>query len=138
MLGELCVVDGVCFFFKQKTAYEMRISDWSSDVRSSDLPDHASTRQIPTKEAPPVMAGPGEPSLSKRGRGVVRKDLVAERADGLGAHHGADRVAEPRRRERVAEAFIAPDYAHGVDLLVQRAVAGGCAQPLFRSERGPW
>src|SRR3546814_15538015 len=25
------------FFFKQKTAYEMRISDWSSDVRSSDL-----------------------------------------------------------------------------------------------------
>src|SRR3546814_11221326 len=27
----------VCFFFKQKTAYEMRISDWSSDVCSSDL-----------------------------------------------------------------------------------------------------
>src|SRR3546814_7189715 len=30
----------VVFFFKQKTAYEMRISDWSSDVCSSDL--HAS------------------------------------------------------------------------------------------------
>src|SRR3546814_6878829 len=32
------------FFFKQKTAYEMRISDWSSDVCSSDLifrPDNA-------------------------------------------------------------------------------------------------
>src|SRR3546814_5276417 len=29
----LCIV----FFFKQKTAYEMRISDWSSDVCSSDL-----------------------------------------------------------------------------------------------------
>src|SRR3546814_15378160 len=33
------------FFFKQKTAYEMRISDWSSDVCSSDLavaaPDHS-------------------------------------------------------------------------------------------------
>src|SRR3546814_7746481 len=31
---------GLCFvilFFKQKTAYEMRISDWSSDVCSSDL-----------------------------------------------------------------------------------------------------
>src|SRR3546814_2005920 len=27
------------FFFKQKTAYEMRISDWSSDVCSSDLSD---------------------------------------------------------------------------------------------------
>src|SRR3546814_9062141 len=35
----------VCFFFfKQKTAYEMRISDWSSDVCSSDLsPSSAST-----------------------------------------------------------------------------------------------
>src|SRR3546814_5682888 len=29
----LCIV----FFFKQKTAYEVRISDWSSDVCSSDL-----------------------------------------------------------------------------------------------------
>src|SRR3546814_8107225 len=41
----LCVVFVCClfcfrsffFFFKQKTAYEMRISDWSSDVCSSDL-----------------------------------------------------------------------------------------------------
>src|SRR3546814_15583964 len=31
------VVSFVFFFFKQKTAYEMRISDWSSDVCSSDL-----------------------------------------------------------------------------------------------------
>src|SRR3546814_7225430 len=29
--------DVLFFFFKQKTAYEMRISDWSSDVCSSDL-----------------------------------------------------------------------------------------------------
>src|SRR3546814_3964652 len=35
MLGGLLV--SVVFFFKQKTAYEMRISDWSSDVCSSDL-----------------------------------------------------------------------------------------------------
>src|SRR3546814_10721343 len=28
------------FFFKQKTAYELRISDWSSDVCSSDLPEN--------------------------------------------------------------------------------------------------
>src|SRR3546814_98868 len=31
------VIVDVFFFFKQKTAYEMRISDWSSDVCSSDL-----------------------------------------------------------------------------------------------------
>src|SRR3546814_687511 len=34
-----------CFFFKQKTAYEMRISDWSSDVCSSDLA-YAASRDI--------------------------------------------------------------------------------------------
>src|SRR3546814_2978230 len=33
----LCISHGCFFFFKQKTAYEMRISDWSSDVCSSDL-----------------------------------------------------------------------------------------------------
>src|SRR3546814_1050029 len=32
-----CEVVEVFFFFKQKTAYEMRMSDWSSDVCSSDL-----------------------------------------------------------------------------------------------------
>src|SRR3546814_8984485 len=31
-----CIL-GLFFFFKQKTAYEMRICDWSSDVCSSDL-----------------------------------------------------------------------------------------------------
>src|SRR3546814_5440211 len=36
------------FFFKQKTAYEMRISDWSSDVCSSDLSDCKS----PSTDAP--------------------------------------------------------------------------------------
>src|SRR3546814_10557946 len=34
----------VVFFFKQKTAYEMRISDWSSDVCSSDLQDMVELR----------------------------------------------------------------------------------------------
>src|SRR3546814_7492629 len=36
----MCRCSTLCFsvfFFKQKTAYEMRISDWSSDVCSSDL-----------------------------------------------------------------------------------------------------
>src|SRR3546814_5926303 len=34
-VSRVCIV--IFFFFKQKTAYEMRISDWSSDVCSSDL-----------------------------------------------------------------------------------------------------
>src|SRR3546814_1957402 len=34
------------FFFKQKTAYEVRISDWSSDVCSSDLPWRPAPRRL--------------------------------------------------------------------------------------------
>src|SRR3546814_1394841 len=46
------------FFFKQKTAYEMRISDWSSDVCSSDL----AAPQRPWRSA-------SRPSRSASGRG---------------------------------------------------------------------
>src|SRR3546814_18008400 len=38
------------FFFKQKTAYEMRISDWSSDVCSSDLVFETMSRAIDSDE----------------------------------------------------------------------------------------
>src|SRR3546814_5209169 len=38
-MADIYIVIFVFFFFKQKTAYEMRISDWSSDVCSSDLVD---------------------------------------------------------------------------------------------------
>src|SRR3546814_3163098 len=51
----------VFFFFKQKTAYEMRISDWSSDVCSSDLENSQWTiwttifpQSISGKETPAV------------------------------------------------------------------------------------
>src|SRR3546814_4587916 len=55
-----------CFFFKQKTAYEMRISDWSSDVCSSDLPV-GDVRQFqrpilhlgPSFPPPPTVFGSG-------------------------------------------------------------------------------
>src|SRR3546814_9319884 len=36
----------IFFFFKQKTAYEMRISDWSSDVCSSDLRERRAPRVV--------------------------------------------------------------------------------------------
>src|SRR3546814_1474814 len=49
-------VFGVFFFFKQKTAYEMRISDWSSDVCSSDLSEAMKCVAMPsvTQSAPPI------------------------------------------------------------------------------------
>src|SRR3546814_16832411 len=42
----------LCFFFKQKTAYELRISDWSSDVCSSDLTIGRGKMPMP----PPALA----------------------------------------------------------------------------------
>src|SRR3546814_17150856 len=51
----------ICFFvfFKQKTAYEMRISDWSSDVCSSDLPE---MRPSGSEIAPGATFPPAPPS----------------------------------------------------------------------------
>src|SRR3546814_1834559 len=43
------------FFFKQKTAYEMRISDWSSDVCSSDL-EAALAQRIPIVRRAEMLA----------------------------------------------------------------------------------
>src|SRR3546814_957807 len=42
------------FFFKQKTAYEVRISDWSSDVCSSDLPATPPAAEAATTEVAPA------------------------------------------------------------------------------------
>src|SRR3546814_8121653 len=47
----------VFFFFKQKTAYEMRISDWSSDVCSSDLFETSEVRFVLGASGEVVQAG---------------------------------------------------------------------------------
>src|SRR3546814_7080757 len=53
----------IFFFFKQKTAYEMRISDWSSDVCSSDLGAAMTKRES--------YASPGT-AMRRNGAGDVR------------------------------------------------------------------
>src|SRR3546814_10232351 len=75
----LCV-----FFFKQKTAYEMRISDWSSDVCSSDLDrarkwreDHCAARDRAGRDHAPAgdvhAARPGAVRVpAQRRQGSVR------------------------------------------------------------------
>src|SRR3546814_2145352 len=54
----------VFFFFKQKTAYEMRISDWSSDVCSSDL--------VENDAGEPVSADNHAIDIDANGDGWVR------------------------------------------------------------------
>src|SRR3546814_4740762 len=58
------------FFFKQKTAYEMRISDWSSDVCSSDL-----LLAIPSKQRAEVR------KVLESGLTVTMGSDAAERRD---------------------------------------------------------
>src|SRR3546814_2066566 len=68
------------FFFKQKTAYEMRISDWSSDVCSSDLRESA--------------AGLAVTGLKAEGVACCRP--VAEIRDGTHQHHISHRTRPSR------------------------------------------
>src|SRR3546814_18898175 len=67
----------LCFFFKQKTAYEMRISDWSSDVCSSDLPARFGGATLPDLAAIDMRADP-----PARGRWLA-PPLVAALSDRL-------------------------------------------------------
>src|SRR3546814_5300705 len=48
----VCFISVFFFFFKQKTAYEMRISDWSSDVCSSDLTGPGRARSLVAIQEP--------------------------------------------------------------------------------------
>src|SRR3546814_9762845 len=50
------------FFFKQKTAYEMRISDWSSDVCSSDLIGAAALEALDPAPDGAIIASPANPT----------------------------------------------------------------------------
>src|SRR3546814_15674851 len=62
------------FFFKQKTAYEMRISDWSSDVCSSDLqpPGARISRFLKGRLAHSISAAAG---VSARGGQILKARL---------------------------------------------------------------
>src|SRR3546814_7733010 len=77
----------VVFFFKQKTAYEMRISDWSSDVCSSDLPP-ANAPILPTDQHASKGLSRGCSTQAKNGRACGGSEI-----DGIGLRH----LALPRQ-----------------------------------------
>src|SRR3546814_20079207 len=95
------------FFFKQKTAYEMRISDWSSDVCSSDLRrEHA------------------------RGQRLLREVLQRHHRLGVAADQIADRFLEAggvrhdvTQRDRLAVIGRNLEIEIGVDVLVEVELA---------------
>src|SRR3546814_4159305 len=97
------------FFFKQKTAYEMRISDWSSDVCSSDLavgvylPYRPSRIAIPCASAHPTalvesiamgsITAPRPSYVPKLPAGVVDKRVLSD----------AQQIGRASCRERVCQ-----------------------------------
>src|SRR3546814_8733696 len=72
-------VIGCFLFFKQKTAYEMRISDWSSDVCSSDLPP-PSEPPLPSSpsDAPPPQAASARTARIAAPRRIILTTVVPQ------------------------------------------------------------
>src|SRR3546814_5984153 len=90
------------FFFKQKTAYEMRISDWSSDVCSSDL-----------------IARKREPDISGRHHRVACSNahVARERKRETGARRRPVDDRQRRLRHQVQQPYRLGMVHHRVDAL---------------------
>src|SRR3546814_3473210 len=108
------------FFFKQKTAYEMRISDWSSDVCSSDLRDYL-TQQfglLIRNHRVPLIVGPSQ------------TPIPLHFALPEGKHVEGSRVEQVDRPFR--DLFDVPDLAITDDAIVNGTHEARLGQPLDR------
>src|SRR3546814_3834706 len=111
------------FFFKQKTAYEMRISDWSSDVCSSDLAD---IERLAAGVADRVVVPGREPELMR----ILRPRVAGVRFAGHAAEPGIGQHVRPWRRRRLSLRRV--DH-------VLVAVRGERAEAVaFAQRRGGW
>src|SRR3546814_16777039 len=88
----------LCFLFKQKTAYEMRISDWSSDVCTSDLSTPETLRAMHSRIAPAAsLILPGIPL-----------DVVAFGCTSAAMELGEDTVFAELRKARPDVRYTTP------------------------------
>src|SRR3546814_16754648 len=103
------------FFFKHKTAYEMRISDWSSDVCSSDLksvvaaeesrPDEAlpvAAAAAPDTDSPAEVEDPNEDlqpneSLDKDSDYTDRKSVVSGKSESVRVEFSGRRICKKKK-----------------------------------------
>src|SRR3546814_3124959 len=85
------------FFFKQRTAYEMRISDWSSDVCSSDLDPRSALHRL------------GDVALARDAIAVVFQRRLERRVDAIARNRRA--YGLEHRREAVEHAVRRPPVA---------------------------
>src|SRR3546814_9125660 len=140
----LCVINVCFFFFKQKTAYEMRISDWSSDVCSSDLDARARV----LAEVDHLGAGVGLLIVVGDGDGVelahrvvalqdAARVLPGDRRAGLDLGPGDLRVAPAAGAalgDEVVDAALAVIVA-GIPVLHRRVLDLGVVERARKSTR---
>src|SRR3546814_6607771 len=126
------IISFVFFFFKQKTAYEMRISDWSSDVCSSDLhgrdrDDRAGTaaatnpRYVPAGTTRGTGTGAVHAALRERFAISLRMRLAGSRAEATSRRPSAHPHA------RLRGETVGVDYRHRGESGTIRAPGGVAA-----------
>src|SRR3546814_6029369 len=110
------------FFFKQKTAYEMRISDWSSDVCSSDLGDLAVDIPPCRVQHEPLDRANGELGFEPLGLRFGRVDERCRRGAGAVAHgNGGLQVLVGHIIDREVQSDAAiPELGFDADLVAVR------------------
>src|SRR3546814_3382128 len=115
----------IFFFLKQKTAYDMRISDWSSDVCSSDLEEQArrpgpADRRDPRRghqQRLPVAGGARAAGVRAAARGV---DDDPRPGPGLLDRHRVHH--QPRSEEHTSELQSLMPISYAVFCLTQKSI----------------
>src|SRR3546814_1701573 len=113
------------FFFKQKTAYEMRISDWSSDVCSSDLSRLVAYRHKPAvRRVKAEFAGAG--ILEVQANQACRATTIDKTDDRLVPQHTDAGIGEQPvlQNSLRTQRITAVDERHGRRMICQ--VEGFC------------
>src|SRR3546814_4998089 len=118
------------FFFKQKTAYEMRISDWSSDVCSSDLAADRAAGMAP-HAFPELLRHRGDDFAGKapRARKALFKNivLVEQLQPEMGVlRRQADIVDTRRRREMLRRVHRSEEHTSELQSLMRISYAVFC------------
>src|SRR3546814_19331492 len=97
------------FFFKQKTAYEMRISDWSSDVCSSDLIGaHVKAGQLLAEIETPDVDQQLAQARADLAKAKADADLAKSTATRWQAMLGSDAVSKKEVDEKTGESAATP------------------------------
>src|SRR3546814_10898973 len=103
------------FFFKQKTAYEMRISDWSSDVCSSDLKPARKDIAMAVRQAKAARRATTavrQAKAAKAGSAAAMQWAMKAEKDRKSVMSGkrvSGRVDQGRRRMHVKKTTLDPD-----------------------------